>query len=107
MFFRFADNASLEASEITNGRSLLKCAFAAIHTAVSVIPLAIFAKVFPVHGEMINPSSGLRGPNGSASTTVWIACLWQMVSVFSISSFAVPKRVSVVQTVSLKIGWIS
>ena len=72
IFFRFADIASLEASAITSGRSVLICAFAAMHTGVSVIPLASFANVFPVQGQRISISKGFLGPKGSASVIVWM-----------------------------------
>ena len=45
-------------------------AFTAIVTAVSVIPFAIFARVFPVHGATIKALSGIFGPSGSAASTV-------------------------------------
>ena len=70
MFPRFADIASFDASAMISGLSLLKCAFAAIVTAVSVIPFAILARVFPVQGQIISASSGILGPKGSASTTL-------------------------------------
>ena len=37
---------------------------------VGVIPLAILARVLPVHGEIISASSLIFGPSGSASTMV-------------------------------------
>ena len=58
IFFRLADMASLDASAIISGRSVRRCAFAAIHTAESVIPTANLARVFPVHGAMISRSNG-------------------------------------------------
>ena len=45
-------------------------AFAAMQTAVSVMPLAILASVFPVQGARIRASNRMAGPSGSASTTV-------------------------------------
>ena len=70
---------------------LLKCAFAAIVTAVSVIPFEILAKVFPVQGAKIKASSGIFGPKGSAPSIVWITFLLQRFSTFSIKSLAFAK----------------
>lgn len=70
MLQRLAESASLDAREIIKGRSLRRCALAAMQTAVSVIPLAILASVFPVQGLMIKASRQIRGPSGSASTMV-------------------------------------
>ena len=70
MFCKFADSASFEQSAKTVGLSERRCAFAAIVTDVSVIPLAIFAKVLPVQGEIIKASKDILGPKGSASTIV-------------------------------------
>ena len=70
IFLRFADIASFDASAIRSGLSLRRCAFAAIHTGVSVIPFASFESVFPVQGQIIRHSSGVLGPSGSASFIV-------------------------------------
>ena len=70
IFFKFADNASLDASAITNGRLLRRCALAAIVTAVSVMPFAIFAKVLPVQGAITIRSGCNFGPMGSAPCIV-------------------------------------
>lgn len=47
-FFALNPSASLEDIPITTGELFLRCAFTAIVTGVSVIPLAIFDKVLPV-----------------------------------------------------------
>ena len=70
MLERLADSESLDAKAIRRGLSQRKCAFAAIVTGVSVIPLAILANVFPVQGAITKASNGCAGPNGSASTMV-------------------------------------
>ena len=80
---------------MTKGRSLRKCAFAAMETLVSVIPFAIFDKVLPVQGQMIRASSGVFGPNGSASVMVWISSLPVRRRSFSKTVAAGAKRVSV------------
>lgn len=56
MFCKLADKASFEHNAITVGLSERKWAFVAIVTDVSVIPLAIFASVFPVQGATIKAS---------------------------------------------------
>ena len=56
MFFRFAESASFDAKAKIIGLSQRKCAFAAIQTAVSVMPFAILASVFPVQGAIISAS---------------------------------------------------
>ena len=53
MLAKFCDAASFDARAIRSGRSQRRCAFAAIVTAVSVIPCAIFESVLPVQGEII------------------------------------------------------
>ena len=63
IFCKLALNASFEQSAITSGRSARRCAFAVIVTAVSVIPLATFASVFPVHGAIISASSAILERN--------------------------------------------
>lgn len=78
-----------------------------MQTAVSVIPFAIFASVLPVQGLMMSASRGSAGPSGSAPTMVCTISLPVRVRTRSRRSAAVPKRVSVDQTVSLTIGWIS
>ena len=104
MFPRFWDIASFDASAIRRVLSHLRCAFAAIVTAVSVIPVASFANVFPVQGEIINPSRGRCGPSGSASFTVWIIELPVIFSTRLRSSSLSKKRVVVSYVLSLIIG---
>ena len=70
MLPRFCDIASFDARAISIGRSHRRCAFAAMVTAVSVIPFAIFARVLPVQGAIIRYSRGFFGPSGSAAVTV-------------------------------------
>ena len=52
---------------MTSGLPFLKCALAAMVTAVSVTPFDSFAMVFPVQGAMTSASMGVLGPRGSAS----------------------------------------
>ena len=96
MFPRFCDIASFEARAMSRGLSERRCAFAAMVTAVSVIPFASFARVLPVQGAIISASSGFFGPRGSAPVTVWIIPLPQRASTLEISSDALPNLVSVV-----------
>ena len=98
MFCKFADNASFEQSAITRGLSERKCAFADIVTVVSVIPLAILAKVLPVQGAIIKASRLIFGPSGSASTIEFMTLLPVIFSTFKIKSLFVPKRVDVLYT---------
>lgn len=50
-----------------SGFEFLRCAFAAMVTAVSVMPWLSFAMVFPVQGAIMSASIGFAGPSGSAS----------------------------------------
>ena len=100
MFSRLALIASLEARAIKIGREVRICAFAAMHTTVSVIPFAIFASVFPVQGAIISASSGRLGPSGSASAIVRIGGLPVISDTLLIRSAHFPNRVSVVADIS-------
>ena len=95
IFCRLADKASFEHNAITVGLSERKCAFVAIVTDVSVIPLAILARVFPVQGATIKASKCILGPNGSASTIECITLFSVIFSTSFIKSSALPKYVSV------------
>ena len=66
--YLYITTLGIQPDVMTNGRLLRKCAFAAIVTAVSVMPFAILASVFPVHGLITRASSSILGPSGSAST---------------------------------------
>ena len=55
-FPRFWEAASFDATARRRGRSARRCAFAAIVTAVSVIPPASFARVLPVVGAIMRYS---------------------------------------------------
>ena len=72
MFLADVPNASLVETAIITGRLFLKCAFVASVTDVSLIPLASFPRVLPVHGAITNASSSFFGPIGSASFFVEI-----------------------------------
>ena len=52
MFLRLMPRASLVDTDITSGLPFRRCAFAAMRTGVSVIPLASLARVLPVQGAM-------------------------------------------------------
>ena len=96
MFFMFMPRASLVETEISSGLLFLKCAFAAIKTGVSVIPLASFAIVFPVQGNSTRMSSRLCGPIGSASEMVRMGFRPVISSACCKNAFGDPKRLSIV-----------
>lgn len=75
-----------------------------MQTAVSVMPLASLASVFPVQGLTISASSDSFGPSGSASVMLCMTRCPVTSSARTSRASARPKRVSVVQTVSLAIG---
>ena len=91
-------------SAIISGLPFLRCALAAMVTALSVMPWASFARVLPVHGAMSSASSGSAGPSGSASAIVVITPRPHSAARRLIFSAAVPKRVSVSAAVSLIMG---
>ena len=82
----------------------LNVLFAAIVTDVSVIPQANFPSVLPVQGAIISASSRHLGPIGSASFIVNMHLYPLSLSNVPIKSSALPKRVSVVLTISDTIG---
>ncbi len=89
---------------ITTGEPLRKVAFAAINTALSVAALANLLIEFPVIGAITIQSSGLLGPNGSASCIEEITFSPAIPSIFSIHSAPVPKRVAACSTDGVIIG---
>ena len=106
MFWRFWDRASFDARAIRRGRSHLRCALAAIVTAVSVIPFASLASVLPVQGHTIRASKSFFGPIGSASTIEEMIFSPQISSTFAFSSEAFANLVSDAATISENIGVI-
>ena len=88
--------------EIRRGLLLRRCAFAAINTGVSVIPLASFAMVLPVHGKSTRISNRLPGPIGSASEIVKKGSLPVISCARFKKSFDLPKRLSIVPAASEK-----
>ena len=56
MFCADAPRASFVATHNSTGLKILRCDFAAIVTAVSVIPSDSFASVLPVHGAITSKS---------------------------------------------------
>ena len=61
------ESASFVEKAMMSGFEFLRCAFAAMVTAVSVMPWLSFAMVFPVQGAIMSASIGFAGPSGSAS----------------------------------------
>ena len=100
MFLAVAPSASFVETAITTGRLLRRCALAASVTVVSVMPFAIFPRVFPVVGAIISKSSSFLGPIGSASGRVLIISFPVISVISSAKSLAEPNRVSVVNAVS-------
>ena len=103
MFFKLKPSASFVDIPITTGLLFLKCAFAVIVTALSVIALANLASVLPVQGATIKISINPSGPIGSASTIVSTGIFFVILTIFSLKSFAVPNLVSVLLTLLEKI----
>ena len=86
---------------ITTGRPLRRCAFAAIVTALSVIPAASFAMVLPVQGAMTSTSKSLPGPTRSAAVMLRMTSRPVISSSRRMKPPARPKRLSVDAAVSL------
>lgn len=66
MFFALWPRPSFVEGAISTGRPLRKCDFTERVAGVSVMPAAILASVFPVHGATMSRSSSFFGPIGSA-----------------------------------------
>lgn len=66
-FMPFNPSASFVEIPSTTGEPFRSVAFAAISTALSVAAFANLLMEFPVIGAITMQSSGLLGPNGSAS----------------------------------------
>ena len=82
----------------------LRWAFAAISAVESVIPLANFAIVFPVHGAITTTSNKAFGPIGSASGIEYIPFCPVNSSISLIKSFALLNLLSIDCTFSEKTG---
>ena len=95
MFCADAPRASFVATHNSTGLKILKCDFAAIVTAVSVIPSDSFASVLPVHGAITSKSHIFLGPIGSVCTTECRTALPVISSALFTVSSAFPKRVDV------------
>jgi hypothetical protein len=95
MLERFCESASFEERAMSRGLSCLRCAFAAIVTAESVMPRESFERVLPVQGAIISASRGTVGPSGSASLTVYMISRPVISSTLLTKLSAVPKRVEV------------
>ena len=104
MFLRLMPRASLVDTDITSGLPFRRCAFAAIRTGVSVIPLASLARVLPVQGAMRRISRYPFGPMGSASSIFSIGFISAMDVIRSINWPVSPKRESVDWTLPEKTG---
>ena len=104
MFGAEPESASFVENAMTSGFEFLRCAFAAMVTAVSVMPWFIFAMVFPVQGAIMSASIGFAGPRGSASAIECTGCAPHSELRRDIKSADVPKRVSVAAAVSLMMG---
>ena len=108
MFGAEPESASFVENAMTSGFEFLRCAFAAMVTAVSVIPWFIFAMVFPVQGAIMSASIGFAGPRGSASAIECTGCAPHSELRRDIKSADVPKRVSVARAeradVSVSLG---
>ena len=104
MFSAEPESPSLVEKAITSGLPFLRCALAAMVTALSVTPRASFARVFPVQGAMSRASIGADGPSGSASAMVVTTRFPVSSMSLRMCSAARPKRVSVSAAVSLMMG---
>ena len=89
---------------ITTGLPFRRWALAAIVTAVSVMPAASLAMVFPVAGAITRTSSSPLGPMGSTDGMSQSTSCPVKSSNRSIRSSEVPKRVSVKAEISDAIG---
>ena len=104
MFSAEPESPSFVDMAIIRGLPFLRCAFAAMVTALSVTPWASFARVLPVQGAMSSACIGSAGPSGSASAMV-VTTSFPVKSISRrICSAAVPKRLSVSAAVSLMMG---
>ena len=103
----FIPSASFVEIDKSRGLSFLKCAFAAINTGVSVIPLANLAMVLPVQGMITKISRRLFGPIGSAWDMVRIGSIPVTVRAFSINSSGDPNLLLICWEESEKILCIS
>ena len=92
------------ARAMTTGRPLRRWAFTAMVTAVSVIPAASFARVFPVAGATTRTSSSPFGPMGSTDGISRRGFRPVISSRDRSSSSASPKRLSVSAAVSERMG---
>ena len=104
MFFAEPVRPSFVENAITSGLPFRRCAFAAMVTAVSVMPDASFAMVLPVHGAITSASMGILGPRGSASAMLQTGILPVSSKSLCLKPSAVPKRLSVPDAVSLMMG---
>ena len=104
IFLAVAPSPSLVAKHKSTGLPMRKWLLQAIVTEVSVMALANFARVLPVHGATTMISHIFFGPMGSASTMDLIIFRPQISSISQTISLARPKRVSVLQAFSDIIG---
>ena len=104
IFLKPAPSASFVEIAITSGFPFLICAFVAISTGVSVMPLHSFAAVLPVQGAITIISRKLLGPIGSAAQIVRIPSFPVISQMPSTYSFALPNRVSQVCALKEKTG---
>ena len=90
---KFMPSASFVEIAITSAFPFRICAFAAISTGVSMIPVHNLAAVFPVHGAITMISKKLFGPIGSACWIVRIPSFPVIAQISSTNSFAFPNLV--------------